>query len=155
MHAAKYARIGLWAYSYEPRRLRFNQSTIAAMTCATPGGIAAWAIGVPWAIPTTAVTVLIGAWSVKRAWRLGIWASESQVLVKNYWRTHEFGWHEVTDVGVGALPMGVLPQPAWAFRLWSRKVVRAQAMPFKEHDQQREWDALIALAPHGVNLFPP
>ena len=147
----------MWAYSYEPRRLRFNQSTIAAMVCATPGVvvIAGGEVGVPRAIGIIAATVLVGAWPVKRAWRLGIWASDSRVLVKNYWRTYDFAWHEVTDVGVGALPMGVLPQPAWAFRLSSSKVVRSQAMPRKLHDQQREWGALTALAPHGVNLFPP
>jgi hypothetical protein len=155
MHAAKYARSGLWAYSSEPGRLRFNQSWIAGVTCATPGAIAALAIGAPWAVGIIAATVVVGAWSVKRAWRLGIWASESHVLVKNYWRTHEFGWHEVTDIGVGAQTMGVLPQPAWAFRLSGRKLVRAQAMPFKRREQQREWDALVALAPGGVNLFPP
>jgi hypothetical protein len=145
----------VWAYSFELRRLRFNESAIAAMVCATPGAIAAGVTGIPWAIGVIAVTVVVGAWSVKRAWRLGIWASESQVLVKNYWRTHEFGWHEVTDIGVGAVAMGVLPQPAWAFRLSDGKVVRAQAMPLKRLDQQREWDALVALAPHGLNLFPP
>jgi hypothetical protein len=145
----------LWAYTYAPRRLRFNQSWIAAVTCATPGGITAAAIGAPWGYLVVAATVLVGAWSVKRAWRLGLWASESRVVVKNYWRTREFAWSEVTDIGLGAETMGVLPQPAWAFRLANGSVLRAQATPFKRRDQQREWDSLVALAPESVSLFPP
>jgi hypothetical protein len=145
----------LWAYSYEPRRLRFNQSIIAFWSCVVPGFLAVGIAGAPWGVLVFVTSVLGLAWSVKRAWRLGLWASETCVVSKNFWRTRTFDWSDVTDIGVGAETMGILPQPAWAFRLASGKVVRAQATPFKPRDQQREWEFLVALAPEGVSLFPP
>lgn len=141
------------AYRYASRRLWRNESLIAAMTCATPGVIAALEIGRPWAYVILGSTILVGAWAVRRAFRLALEASSDVVTVHNYWRTYRFAWLDVTKIGLGEETMGVLPQPAIAFGLRSGRIIRAQATPFKTAEQQVVFDALAALAPPSVEFF--
>jgi hypothetical protein len=84
-----------------------------------------------------------------------LWASAERVRVQNYWRTFEFAWSEVTDLGVGKLTMGVVPQSAWAFLLRDGRGVRAQATPIRPDVREAESHALLALAPHAVRFHRP
>jgi hypothetical protein len=98
-------------------------------------------------------TVAIGAWGVRRAFRLSLEATSEHVTVRNFWRTYEFHWVDVTKVGLGEETMGVLPQPAVAFGLRNGRIVRAQATPFKKKDQDVVFQALRELAPPSVQFF--
>ena len=138
---------------YESSRIRFNEAAIAAMVCATPGGIAGFIIGPPWMFVVFAVTVAAGAWAVRRALRLSLEASPEGVVVRNFWRVYTFAWTDVVNVGLGMEAMGVLPQPAVAFGLRGGKTVRAQATPVKVPEQQAVFDTLAALAPDSVEFF--
>jgi hypothetical protein len=143
------------AYRYEPLRIRLNESAIAAMTCATPGGIAAFAVSGTWRFVILAATAAAGAWAVRRAFRLALIASADRVVVRNYWRVYEFAWLDVTKIGLGEETMGVLPQPAIAFGPCDGTTIRAQATPFRPDQQRVVFDALAALAPPSVEFFVP
>ena len=123
------------------------------MTCATGGGITAFAVDGSARIAILCLSALGGAWAVRRAFRLALFASQHGVLVRNYWRVYEFGWQEVTKIGLGSEIMGVLPQPTIAFGLRDGRIVRAQATPIRSGEQAAAFEALASLAPAAVEFF--
>jgi hypothetical protein len=144
-----------WRYSYEPLRTRVYEGVIAAITCTVPAALAVAVTRGALRYVVVVVAVLGGAWSVKRAFRLGLWASSERVRVQNYWRTREFSWSDVTDIGVGKLMTGVVPQSAWAFLLRDGRSIRAQATPTRPDVREAESHALLALAPAAAQFHRP
>lgn len=142
-------------YEYASRRLRTNQALVALITSVTPGAIAAAAVPGTWRLFLILGTAVTACWAFLRGFRLILQASADRVLIRNYWRSFEFRWGEVTDVGVGAERMGVLPQPAFAFRLTDGRTIRAQATPFKVRDQMAQMEELARIAPPSVQFHWP
>jgi hypothetical protein len=81
-------------------------------------------------------------------------ASYDGVKIRNFWRSFELGWGEITEVGVGLKTMGVVPQSAFAFRASDREF-RAQGTPSKRRDREAAFNALRALAPPAATFHPP
>lgn len=145
----------VWGYSYEPLRRRVYQAVTVASICAPVGVLAVAVTRGPLRYIVGTLAILGGAWSVKRAFRLGLWASSERVRIQNYWRTRDFDWTEVTDIGVGKQTMGVVPQSAWAFLLRDGHTVRAQATPIRPDEREAESHALLALAPPAARFHRP
>lgn len=141
-------------YDYAATRLRVYQAFTAFCACALVGGISAGAANGAARYVLVSVTVAVAAWSVHRAFRLELSASRDGVKVRNFWRSFELGWNEITDVGMGLKTMGVVPQSAFAFRT-SHREFRAQATPSKRRDREEAFNALRALAPPAVTFHPP
>jgi hypothetical protein len=74
--------------------------------------------------------------------------------VLNYWRTFEFAWNDVKDVGIGAITQGPLPQPALAFGLRDGRIVCAQATPRNSSELQKLVRELTSWAPNSVVWRP-
>jgi hypothetical protein len=129
-----------------------SQAGIAAMITGTPGAIAAATVRLPWAIPIVVATLAIGCFSVPRAWRLSLEVTADDVTVSNYWRTYCFPWSRVQAVRIGAVPMGVIPAPAFLFTFMDGKSVRAQATPQKEEGQLAAFELLESIAPPGIEF---
>jgi hypothetical protein len=139
-------------YHYAPTRV--YQAFIAFCACALVGGISVGAASGETRYVLVFVTVTVAAWSVHRAFRLELSASRDGVKIRNFWRSFEPGWSEITDVGVGLKTMGVVPQSAFAFGASDREF-RAQATPSKRSDREAAFNALRALAPPAVTFHPP
>jgi hypothetical protein len=142
-------------FAYSPLRVRLNQAWIGGMTCLTPGAITAAAVS-GWLRPAIVViTALATLWAVRRGFRLALVATPRTILIRNYWRSHTVDWDRVTDVFVGSKMMGILPQPAFAFRLQDGRTVAAQATPFKADPQTDLLHELAKLAPPHVQFHWP
>ncbi len=149
------ALTGRHDYAYEPRIHRLSESFIAAMTCGTVGGIASAALPAPWWYAVATATTVVGLWSIRRAWRLGLWIRDGRVLVQNYWRTFDFPLADVTALGLAMIDEGGSLIPAWAFRLGNGKLVRAQATPAKPSEQEFAWRRLSSLVPAEAERVTP
>ena len=139
---------------YAPRTLRWSESVIAAVSCATVGFIALPNIPAPWSIASFVVLLGALAWSVNRGWRLGLRVTSDSICIDNYWRSYRFPWTDVADVGVGLETMGATAQPAFLFRLRTGRIIRAQATPQKVEPRRKLFDQLAGLAPCDVKVWP-
>jgi len=130
---------------------RLSEAIVAFWLCVTPGGIAAAALaGTPRFVVAT-LTVIGTVIAIRRAFRLEIRANRERVVVRNYFRTREFAWTDVTDIGVSTLTMGLVPLPAIAFAA-SGRGLRAQATPTDANDRARVLEMLARVAPPHVRF---
>ena len=139
-------------YTYAGTGTRLTEAIVAFWFCATPGGIAAGALGGGPRYVMAAITLAGTALAVKRAFRLEIRANRDRVVIRNYWRTYEFPWSDVTDVGSSHLTMGFIPLRVIAFRWTNGGGVRAQATPTNDEERQRVMQNLQKLAPDIVKF---
>lgn len=101
------------------------------------------------------ITVAAAAiWAVRRAYRVELSIVADKLLVRNYWRSFEFDWKDVTDVGVGLLMAGVVPQRVFVFRIADGTQVRAQATATRASLQEELWEQLQRAAPKTVIFHP-
>ncbi len=142
-------------YSYEPLRTRLYEGFIAACTCVCAGGIATFAVSGAWRYSFGVLTGVVTLWAIRRSFRVGLWANEQRVLVRNFWITREFAWSDVKGVFKGLLTMGVVPQTAWLFRLHSGRLVRVRATSIRAADREIQWQTLKRLAPSEVVFNTP
>ena len=110
------------------------------------------AVAAPWRYGMAVATVGAAAWTVRRARRIGLWISDGRVIVRNFWRTFEFDLADVTGLGLALKVQGIIPLPAWDFRLRDGREIRAQATGGNERDQRWQWHALEALIPQPRNV---
>jgi hypothetical protein len=96
------------------RRVQTNEAAIALISVAVLAWIVFIVASVLVRYSILATLLLAAVVAVKRAFRIRIETSGEHVRVLNYWRTFEFEWADVKDVGVGSLTQGPLPQPALA-----------------------------------------
>ena len=141
----------------EPTRVRLNQAAVAAILAGTSSAfvtVVVWArLGWPFGLASVALAIAVVAGAAWRAARIRIVVTRSEIRIWNYWRTRRVRWDEVRQMFIGAMPIGVLPQPAWAFVLQTGETVRAQAMPFSPHDRERLVERVRALAPAAVEYL--
>jgi hypothetical protein len=137
-------------YRYRPLRLRLYDATISAILCCTVGGIAAFAVsGYPrYAILVTGVIATVLA--VRRSFRIELYVSRQMIQIRNYWRTFELQWSDVTDVGTALQTMGFVPLPAIYFLLRDGQNARAQATPSDLNQRQNVLKNIGRLAPSTV-----
>jgi hypothetical protein len=133
------------------RRVRTNEALIALIFCALPAWFAfTFASGV-FRYMILAALLLAAAVAVARAFRIRIETTGERVRVLNYWRTFEFAWVDVKDVGVGAVTQGALPVPALAFGLLNGRTICAQATPRNQAELRKLARQLASGAPNAVN----
>jgi hypothetical protein len=67
-----------------------------------------------------------------RARRIGVWADADRVVVRNFWKTHEFDWIDVSRIGIRGFTMNATGTPGryWIFRMHDGHGVISQALPF-------------------------
>jgi|SRR5712691_1129926 len=137
------------------RRVQFNESAIALITLA---GLAWFVVrfgsGLLVQVGLLGALVLLAALAISRALRIRIEVSSERVRILNYFRTFEFPWTEVQNVGIGALTQGPLLQPAIAFGLRDGRVVCAQATPRNPTQQRLLAKELASRAPNSVAWRP-
>jgi hypothetical protein len=85
--------------------------------------------------------------AARRAFRIRAEVSTDGVRVFNYWRTFEFAWSDVREVGMSSINQGVLPQPAVAFRLVNGQTVAVLGTPRNDEQRRRFISELQASAP--------
>lgn len=102
-----------------------------------------------------ALVAVAAVWAIRRAFRVELNVVKDKLLVRNYWRSFEFEWNDVTDVGVGFLMAGVVPQRVVVFRLGNGTHVRSQATATSAELQTRLWEELRQSAPGTVVFHPP
>jgi hypothetical protein len=137
-------------YRFASLRQRLYETVIVVVACAVAGGIAAAiADGVARAV-ILGLAVASAGWGTWRAFRLEFIATSDRISIRNYWRAYDFAWADVTDVGLGTLTMGVIPQTAVGFLLRSGKGARAQATPPNPSERAAMFEALKRLAPASV-----
>ena len=141
-------------YCYASTRLRVYQAFIAVSGCALVGGIASAAIPGAVRYVLIACTVFTSAWAAHRAFRLELCVSTTYVSIKNFWRSYEIKWEDISDVGVGLKALGFVPQSAFAFRT-SDQEARAQATPSRAKDRLDALRVMTELAPSGVRFNLP
>jgi hypothetical protein len=128
-------------------RTQINEAAIAVIACLGGGWIpAAMASGL-WRLAIGAIVIGAATVFARRAFRICIESTPERLRILNYWRTFEFPWRDVRDVGVGSLTQGVLPQPAIAFRRADGRVIRAQATPRNLLERRQLMEALAVDAP--------
>jgi hypothetical protein len=132
------------------RRVQTNEAAIALISVAVLAWIVFIVASVLVRYSILATLLLAAVVAVKRAFRIRIETSGEHVRVLNYWRTFEFEWADVKDVGVGSLTQGPLPQPALAFGLRSGQIICAQATPRNHAQRQKLARELASRAPHSV-----
>jgi hypothetical protein len=136
------------------RRVQVNEATIALICFALLGYVTFLVADSYVRYLIVAALMLLAAIAMARAFRIRVETSKEHVRVLNYWRTFEFAWNDVKDVGIGAVNQGPLPQPALAFGLHNGRIVCAQATPRNSGELQKLVRELISWAPDSVVWRP-
>lgn len=152
------------SFEYSPLGLRLAGAFCGLLASATPGAIAALAVGDPWgwavgvlaAVPTVRLT--------QRGLRVALRVTPDELIVSNFWRVYRFAWADVEKVGLGIETMGVMPRAAALFRLRGGRTICAQATPEGKgfhgrlaaaREQESFFAALRRLAPDHVQFLTP
>jgi hypothetical protein len=72
---------------------------------------------VPVALAYLAAAAAVSIWGCWRGWRMGLRLDDHGVTVRNFFHSHQFGWHEVSRFADGSVHGGE------AGRLWALSVV--------------------------------
>ena len=141
-------------FRYAPARLHLYQSVVVIVFCGVPAAIIAAGVGSALGVAAGAGAVLPFAVAavagLRRAFRLELVAAPAGISIRNYWRSWDLSWDEVTDVGLGKQMLGFVPQTAVAFRTRAGAVARAQATPSRAPERSALLSVLRRLAPSGV-----
>lgn len=96
--------------------------------------------------------LLVGAIAAIRAFRLGIRADRSEIVVRNFFRTHHLRWEDLRQIGIGAGWVGsgttnliFVPQ--------NGRVIPASATTNRRRDQIRVMRELAELRPDLPILY--
>ncbi len=142
-------------YECAPRTTRLSEAGTVAVACSILGGIVAAAMSSPWRYAIIALTVVIVAAAVARAWRLGFTATSRGLEIQNYWRHRTIDWSEVSKVTIGKRSIALVSVPALVLYLKNGMFARAHGTPFDPGEQDHLLRRLQELAPPSVVFEMP
>ena len=142
-------------YKSSPLKIRVYDACIAATTCVTVGGIAAFAVTGYLRYIILGLSLVALGLATRRSFQIALSVSRDTISIRNYWRTYELPWTDVVEIGSALQTMGVVPQPAIYFLLKNGKNARAQATPSRLRERQAMLASIARLAPHTVRIHNP
>ena len=113
-------------YKSSPLKIRVYDACIAATTCVTVGGIAAFAVTGYLRYIILGLSLVALGLATRRSFQIALSVSRDTISIRNYWRTYQLPWTDVVEIGSALQTMGVVPQPAIYFLLKNGKNARAR-----------------------------